>query len=151
MEANVPSHVIKALEQRSDDDTDLVFFKDEKSDYNPMGNDIRIGPGKCISYAWPITPVEHQELVGYLGEEYGREMISKTYNTAPQETCKHCGTPSTFSDIVSKALGDNVHNSSFMLNAIKRRTHGDGQNHVINCKSCGKQYEKEKFWPPSWL
>ncbi|KAK8085709.1 hypothetical protein PG997_006980 [Apiospora hydei] len=53
-------------------------------------------------------------------------MLRSTYVTSPQELCRRCGTPSTFSDMVRIALRDSVHTTEFMIDGITRNHPGKG-------------------------
>lgn len=146
--ASVPQEVEALLQNRSATDPSLIYFLMENSPSNPLCNRLVIGPGRAIRYEWPISPAEHRELVDYLGPEYEKgPTLKSTYVESPQELCRKCGTPSTFSDSVRIALADGIHSPEFMIMGIRNDVPGKGEEHRTSCKMCGEMYDGTNNWP----
>ncbi|KAH8893410.1 hypothetical protein GQ53DRAFT_822093 [Thozetella sp. PMI_491] len=142
-----PQLVRDLLSLRSEDDNSIVRVPMENSTFNPFANILIIRPGKAVRYEWPILADEHQELLKMLDPRYADgPQLQSTCVTNPQELCRHCSAPSTFSDLVRIALRDDIHDADFMIRGIRNNTPGKGEEHQADCKNCGEMYDGSNNW-----
>ncbi|KAG8889820.1 hypothetical protein FRB98_002469 [Tulasnella sp. 332] len=95
-------------------------------------------------YLWPIDEAQANRLSEMLQTDFPAMHITGTYVVGPQIKCEGCGKLSGLDDFVKGALKHGIHDTKFMINALKTSRENRTPAHKLAC--CVITTVKQTSW-----